>query len=360
MPYRRKDSPIWWVSYTDASGRRVRRSTDTADRKEAGLLEAKWKLEAHRQKQWDAEPVRTYDELMLAYLKATEAEKRSADRDAWIAKNLTRFFTGRVLTELRAVDIRAYIDMRRSESIKDSTICRELSLLSSAINYARREWEWDVPNPVMGRKPHQGEGRIRWIIRAEAANLIRAAESEKKAPHLPDFIELGLNTGCRKQEMLGLEWRRVDLQERLIYLEAENVKEGRRSSVPLNEAAYQAILSRARFRAQHCPGSSWVFCDEHGERIASIDTSFATACKRAGIADFHPHDLRHTCAAWLVQAGVPLAEIRDLLRHSTVQVTEKYAHLAPQNVRAAVAVLDGSGKVTIQSRRTEKEETEMG
>lgn len=61
-----------------------------------------------------------------------------------------------------------------------------------------------------------------------------------------------------------------------------------------------------------------------------------------GITDFRPHDLRHACAAWLVQAGVPLAEIRELLRHTTVQMTEKYAHLAPENVRAAVAVLDGN------------------
>ena len=52
------------------------------------------------------------------------------------------------------------------------------------------------------------------------------------------------------------------------------------------------------------------------------------------------HDLRHTCAAWLVSSGVALTEVRDLLGHSSVKVTERYAHLAPENVRAAVAVLD--------------------
>ncbi|MEW6037759.1 MAG: tyrosine-type recombinase/integrase [Pseudomonadota bacterium] len=58
------------------------------------------------------------------------------------------------------------------------------------------------------------------------------------------------------------------------------------------------------------------------------------------MSDFRIHDLRHTCAAWLVSAGVALAEVRDLLGHSTVKMTEKYAHLAPENIRAAVAVLD--------------------
>jgi integrase len=67
------------------------------------------------------------------------------------------------------------------------------------------------------------------------------------------------------------------------------------------------------------------------------------------------HDLRHTCAAWLVSAGVPLAEVRDLLGHSTVKMTERYAHLAPENVRRAVAVLEGrshSGHTGEEERKT--------
>ena len=74
--------------------------------------------------------------------------------------------------------------------------------------------------------------------------------------------------------------------------------------------------------------------------MQSIKRSWATACRRAGIEDFHIHDLRHTCAAWLVSAGVALTEIRDLLGHSTIRMTERYAHLAPENIRAAVAALD--------------------
>ena len=65
-----------------------------------------------------------------------------------------------------------------------------------------------------------------------------------------------------------------------------------------------------------------------------------TACERAGIRDFRIHDLRHCCAAWLVSVGVPLTEVRGLLGHSTVKMTERYAHLAPENVRAAVVRLD--------------------
>ena len=101
-----------------------------------------------------------------------------------------------------------------------------------------------------------------------------------------------------------------------------------------------AIQARAEFRELHCPSSPWVFCDRNGNRIGSVKKSFASACRKAGVEDFHQHDLRHTCGAWLVQAGVPLIEVRELLRHSTVRMTERYAHLAPHNARAAVAALD--------------------
>jgi hypothetical protein len=56
MPYRRKDSAVWWVSYTDPGGKRVRRSTETTDRREAEALEAKWKLESYRSRQWEEDP----------------------------------------------------------------------------------------------------------------------------------------------------------------------------------------------------------------------------------------------------------------------------------------------------------------
>ena len=85
--HRRLDSPYWWASYTDASGKRTRRSTGTEDRKEAEGLLAKWKLESHRGRQWEEEPERTFDEMMLAYLRATEGEKRAPRETVTVSSN---------------------------------------------------------------------------------------------------------------------------------------------------------------------------------------------------------------------------------------------------------------------------------
>ncbi len=357
--FRRKDSPYWWASYTEASGQRARRSTGTADRREAEALLSKWRLEAHNSRYWEAEPSRTFDELMLAYLKTVSSRKRRGDRDISSLKRLTPFFTGRELGGLKPSDVRAYIEERRRDGVGPGTINREVGLLSSAINCARREWDWNIPNPAQGRRLREPEGRLRWLTRAEADALIRVAATEPRASHLADFLRLALHTGMRRNELLGLEWRRVDLQAGLIYLEASHTKAGRRRYIPLNAVARQALVSRKRFRAQHCPASLYVFCDREGRPILSVKRSFATACRKAGIEDFRIHDLRHTCAAWLVSAGVPLTEVRDLLGHSTIRMTERYAHLAPENVRAAVALLEvaasRSGHVGEEKDRRERD-----
>ena len=140
--------------------------------------------------------------------------------------------------------------------------------------------------------------------------------------------------------MLNLEWSRLNLTERLIFLEGRHTKTGKRRTIPLNADAYQAILGRARFRARHCPASPWVFAHSDGKRVQDVQRGFGSACDRAGIEDFRVHDLRHTCAAWLVTACVPLAEVRDLLGHASIVMTERYAHLAPERVRAAVTRLE--------------------
>lgn len=339
--YRRQNSSVWWITFTDASGKRTRKSTGTQNKKEAEALEAKWRLEAFQSNKWDKPPERTVDELILHYLRLTGGEKRSSERDKCSAKHFYRAFSERSLSGLTGVDIRRYINDRRLSGAKPGTINRELTFFSAAINFARQELDWDIPNPVIGRKLREPEGRVRWISKAEAAALIRAAENLPRAPHLADFIRIALNTGCRRGELLGLEWSRVDLRERLFYLEPEHTKTAKRRSIPLNQEAYSALMGRARFRAEYCPQSPWVFAHKTGQRMQSLKRSFKSACVLVGIENFRVHDLRHTCAAWLVTARVPLPEVRDLLGHSTVKMTERYAHLSPDNVRAAVALLEG-------------------
>jgi integrase len=348
---KREGSPYWWASFTDASGRRTRRSTGTASRKEAEALLAKWKLEAYRERQWDEKPSKTFDELLLAYLPEHQG-KRSA-------KRLYPHFSGRLLSELTGQEVRAYVVSRRADGAQPATVNREIGLLSAALNWARKELEWDVPNPAEGRRLKEPDGRTRWLTEADALALIAAAKRAVRAPHLVDFIVLGLHTGMRPGEMLALEWQRIDLDRGLIYLEAQHQKNGKTGSVPLNGEARNAIERRSEFRTRYCPDTPWVFCDRQGNRIASIKKSFATAVRSAGLEDVHPHDLRRTCGSWLVQANVPIHHVSALLRHSDIRVTDRvYAHLAPENVRNTVQALEGhtaqSGHIAVPTQPEER------
>ncbi len=289
------------------------------------------------------EPSHTFEELMLAYLPAVEGEINLAPV-GFAVRRLKEVFAGRMLGNLKRADISAYIAKRKKDGIANATINRELDAFSAAINYARKRWDWDIPNPVQGMSLKEPEGRLRWITRAESEALMRVAEQEPKAVFLADFIRLALNTGCRKGELLGLEWARVDLRVDAprIRLEGTHTKNGKRRFVPLNEDARRALLNLARFRAEHCPASPWVFSHPSGKRVLDLHTGFRTACNKVGITDFRIHDLRHTFASWLVQGGVPLLEVSKLLGHSSIEMTMRYAHLSPDNLTAAVAVLDRS------------------
>lgn len=345
----RPDSPYWWASFTDGRGRPARRSTGIRRDEDPAKLKAKairaqWVLEAETQRREGPPPEargHTFDELMLAYLGQVTPTKKSGERDKYSAKRLFPEFTGRVLEKLTVADARAYIAKRRGEGAGPATVNKEIGLFSAALNWARRELEWDVPNHFQGRRQREPAGRNRWLSKREAEALMRAAREAAKAPHLADFIQLGLNTGLRPGEMLGLEWSRVDLGSNLVYLGTVDQKNGKVGSVPLNQGARDAILSRAKFKTEHCPNSPWVFCSRKGARIASVKKGFAIAVARAGLEDVHPHDLRRTFGSWLVQAGVDIRRVSELMRHTDIRITAQvYAHLSPKDLVAAVEVLD--------------------
>jgi len=251
MLFKRAGSPFWYVRYRDGSGKRVKRSTGTTDQREATELEAKWRLEARQERLWGVQRSYTFDELMVRYLRETEGIKRSAERDAWTVKQLRRLFAGRVLQKLTRGDVREYCALRRSEGIKGATINRELGLFSAAINRARVEWDWDIPNPVQGIR--EREPRRVYLTAEQFCTLIAAAEKQKRAPYLADLVTLAVMTGRRKGELLGLDWSRVDLRANVIRLGAADTKAGKARFVPINSEARAALLRRFNFRATFCP-----------------------------------------------------------------------------------------------------------
>jgi integrase len=329
--YKREGSPYWFASFTDANGKRNRQSTGCTDRREAAAVEAKWKLEAHRAKTWDEKPPLSFESLAVLYL-----QQGQEARERFAIKALRKHLGGLIMDKCKPADILGYKAARASEGASPATVNRELTTLIAAINFANKEHGYSLPNPASGRKHGNLDKRVRWLTREEARRLLEAC-AESQSPYVYLWTYLALNTGCRKQELLGLTWDRVDLVNRLIVLDAKDTKGKKRRSIPMSEGVWR-MLEMVEYYRKSDPTSKYVIGGH--KRIGDIKKAFANACERAGIKDFRPHDCRHTTAAWLVTAGAPLSAVRDLLGHSSITMTERYAHLSPDSVRKAVSVLD--------------------
>jgi len=140
-----------------------------------------------------------------------------------------------------------------------------------------------------------------------------------------------MNTGRRRGEILKLRWKSIDFNRRLLTAEGPTAKSRQTRHVPLNEEAINTL--------RH-----WRERSGTGARVFDVTTGFKKGwgklLKRARITHFRWHDLRHHFASNLVQHGVPLNTVRDLLGHSSVQMSLRYAHLAPDQRRVAVAKLN--------------------
>ena len=274
---------------------------------------------------------------MVEYLRGS-AHLRSLEIIKYQIGNLRRYFGGVEIGAITGADVKGYIRHRQNQGRANATINRELAALSSAINYCNREWEWGLDNPVKGRLTREARHRERYLTRGEVGRLVTAARQQRHGELLADFIEIAVHTGCRRGELLGLEWSRVTLDQgkESLALLSNHTKSGKPRNIPLNSVAQAAIRRRLSWRSRNAPGCPWVFARESGERVRCIRTGFAQAVKRVRLEDLRIHDLRHTAASWLVSDGVPLEVIKELLGHSSITMTERYAHLAPQRVREAV------------------------
>jgi len=221
-----------------------------------------------------------------------------------------------------------------TEEKKPATVNRHLATLKHMFAKAV-EWELldeDTLKRVRRAKQLQENNmRLRYLSREECQEVIEACR-----PHLRPIVITALNTGMRREEILSLEWEKhIDLRHGFILLDV--TKNGERRQLPITpmlKETLQGVLRRV--------GVPYVFVDRDGERLKDVKTAFNGALRRAGIKDFHFHDLRHTFASHLVMGGVDLATIKDLLGHKDFKMRLRYSHLAPAHKTAALAVLDGA------------------
>lgn len=152
------------------------------------------------------------------------------------------------------------------------------------------------------------------------------------ADYLKPMVIVSMNTGLRRGEVFNLRWEDVDLDGGMLTVSGHGAKSGQTRHVPLNSIA-RATLETWK---DQVPPHGYVFPSPNGGRLDNVKTSWEGLIEKSGIKNFRWHDLRHHFASRLVMAGVDLNTVRELLGHSDLTMTLRYAHLAPEHKSEAV------------------------
>jgi integrase len=231
------------------------------------------------------------------------------------------YLRNRELSSITRDDIDTIIRNRLSEGVTNATTNRTLAVIRSILIRATNDWEWIDRHPKIKLLP-EPRRRVRWLTHEEASRLI--AELPE---HLAAMVRFSLETGLRQANVTGLTWQQVDLDRQCAWIHGDQAKARKAIAVPLSPSAVKIIKEQA---GKH---KEFIFT-YNGHKIIQVSTAaWYKALKRAGIADFRWHDLRHTWASWMIQNGCPLHVLQELGGWSSPDMVQKYAHLNSDNLR---------------------------
>ncbi len=155
--------------------------------------------------------------------------------------------------------------------------------------------------------------------------------------YLKPLVILSLNTGARRGELFRLQWEDIDFDRKSMALVMRGKRKSHTRHIPLNKEAFETLLG---WRSMQTEKDKMVFPSKDGKKLDNTQTSWENIRKAARVNNFRWHDMRHHFASRLVMNGVPLNTVRELLGHTNLEMTLRYAHLAPEQKERAVATLD--------------------
>jgi site-specific recombinase XerD len=337
-----KRSGVWWTCIRH-NGKKIQKSLETADRKLAKAIEAKVRTEIVEGSYFEKLIGRnkTFKDMMDKFMfeHAPKVSVSTQSSYATSLKHLDPFFGKSNLLSISPKMVSRYKVLRNSEGAAPASVNRELSMLTKAFNLAVKEWEWLRDNPASKvPKDKENNERDRWLTKGEEKMIL-----ENSPEWVREIVVFLLNTGLRLEESLSLEWSRVNLLRRTILI--RETKNGSPKILPLNKIALEVLNQRSRVKSLK---NDLVFISCRGKKINRhyLRKCFYDVLKEVGIENLWLHDLRHTFATRLAQAGVDLYKISKLLGHKDIRMTQRYAHHCLDSLRSGVEILESDYNLT--------------
>lgn len=330
--YRRKGSKIFTANFT-IKGKRYSFSTGCTTKREARAYEA-----AERQKLLKRSKLTPQEQnsqtLLLDAIEQVYEQRwkhtKDSQRSYRRAINLAAIIGNIPLSEITDTTVLHLTKTLESRNSSNATINRYLASLKTIIKQLKQP----SGNIKLRKEPN---GRIRVLSKEEERNVVNLLRDSKHGERryyfaeVADLVEVLLDAGMRVGEALNLKYEDIDFENNLLTIWIN--KGDRPRSIPMTKRARSILQSR------QADNPVKVF----SVKSYQVSTAWNYARREMGLegdSQFVPHALRHTCASRMVNAGVDLYLVKEILGHSTIQITERYAHLAPHKLSSAVSALE--------------------
>jgi integrase len=269
-----------------------------------------------------------------------------------VMKRLRPTFGKMHVSKIRPTHVKQYIERRQGEGRANATINHDLSMLRRSFTLAIENGKLKVA-PFKIPKLEENNVRKGFFEHTEYRALLTALPEELKP-----VLTFAFYTGCRRGEILKLQWAQVDLIAKLVRLEPGETKNEESRLIPLNvEELYQTMAMQREIRDTKYPDCPWVFFRE-GRPILNFRKSWDSGCKAAGLWDAKRerptrifHDLRRTGVRNLVRAGVPEKVAMQISGHRTRSVFDRY------NIVSERDLIDAMKRLESYSQEREAAET---
>ena len=331
---------VWWLTFVDADGRRVRESAKTTDPKKArSMLRKKVGQRESGTLVPRADRV-TVDELLEDAIHDYEIKGLRTTSDAKKRRmHLLGFFKGRRVQLVRDSEVMSYIRRRQGAGAANGTVNRELALLKKALRMGVKSRRVVmIPNVQMLK---EASPRRVFFTREEFTQLLPHLAPELRPPCTFAFM-----TGWRKEEIFLLEWKHVDLEASEITLPRELSKNDEGRTIKLAGELRSIIARQLEGRPDGC---AWVF-HRNGRRIKDFRESWLKAQREAGLEGRVFHDFRRTAVRNMVRSGIPERVAMQISGHKTRDVFGRYDIVAGTDLEVAAVRIDTffrTGSVTI-------------
>lgn len=342
----------------------------------ASRAEMKALAEAEKQARAEAEATRVAEEerdnltfgrfYEETYLPQQVADNKSAGAlraEKGLFKNwLTPSLAQKPLKDIAPIHLEAIKKKMTDAGRSARSIEYALALVRQVFNLARQRDRYDGLSPTSKvKKPSEDNQRLRFLTHDEADLLIAALDERSQDVH--DMALLSLHCGLRAGEIFRLEWGDIDLERGVITIRGTSrrvgtqTKSGKSRPAIMTDAVRSMVESRPR-GGHH----NLVFPGREGKRIVQASDTFPRVVEalglNEGIVDDRQrvvfHTLRHTFASRLVEQGVDLFTVKELMGHSTTKMTERYSHLDESKLIAAVRTME-AGMTPDQNRDRKSE-----